>query len=200
MQEENVFRKLRHEYDTEMKDFTATQLAQMIGLSKRVISQVEHDGNASLSTLEAYHNFFKVPFEYLLGYKGSTRHCKNMSIGKATGLSDKAIENLISCKKIQSETEIPFCNTASEIIGHPQFIKLIQLIIELKNTRKNQPTLAEELDVQTDVMLEKYSRKPKNPLLKWFASYEDLIAARKLKCQNTFIDILESVTIKKDNK
>ena len=188
MQEENKYRKLRHELNTEEHEYTATSLAKKLGLSKRVVSQAENDGDVSLTTLKAYHDFFNVPIEYLLGDEGSTRKYESINIGKVTGLTDEAIKMLGQCK------EVGFSNTASDFIGHQLFLQLIQFVKGLKDTRNDRPTLVEETSVKVDVMLAKHSHGQKDPLIKHFASFDELIAARKLMCQEKFNAILEDIT------
>ena len=92
--EENRFKKLRMELNpNEMKEYKAKDLSKELGISRPKISELEHGRTASLSELQAYHKFFNVPYEYLLG-ENDSRHYKNMAVSKEIGLSSEAIERI----------------------------------------------------------------------------------------------------------
>ena len=80
---------------TSIKDF-----AKKIGLAAPRISELENNKREmSLTELKAYHNFFNVSFEYLLGETNVSSNNEDIQTAcKVTGLSEEAI------KCIQSKT------------------------------------------------------------------------------------------------
>lgn len=99
---ENRFKKLRMELNpNEMEEYKAKDLSKELGISRPKISELEHGRAASLSELQAYHKYFDVPYEYLLG-ENDSRHYENMAISDELGLSSEAIKTI---KKItQNDT------------------------------------------------------------------------------------------------
>ncbi len=88
------FRKLREELDTVKKDCTQDMLADLIGVQKPQISDLENGKKLpSLNELIAYSKTFKVPMEYLLGMSDS-REYTNIAVSEELGLSDEAIAQL----------------------------------------------------------------------------------------------------------
>lgn len=90
----NRFLVLRKELVENGKELTQKQLSKKIGISQKRISNLENGKEPSISEMKAYHDFFNVPYEYLLGELGATRYHENLRIGKELGLSDKAINNI----------------------------------------------------------------------------------------------------------
>ena len=93
--EENRFKKFRMEKNPNiMEDFTAKDLSKEIGIAAPKISELENGRrNASLSELKAYHKYFNVPYEYLLG-ESKSRHYENMALSDELGLTGDSIEHL----------------------------------------------------------------------------------------------------------
>ncbi|MCI9008615.1 MAG: helix-turn-helix transcriptional regulator [Lachnospiraceae bacterium] len=93
--EKNRFKKLRMEKNpNEMEDFKIKDLAKEIGIAAPKISELENNRRkASLSELQAYHRYFNVPYEYLLG-ENDSRYYENMTLSEETGLTGKSIEYL----------------------------------------------------------------------------------------------------------
>ena len=182
-------KKLRKE-----KGITQEHLASETGISRVTLGFYERNENQPpIDVACALAEYFNISTDYLLGRTESMSvDIDNIAINKKYGLSDAAIQNLASCKELQ------FSDTASELIGHPLFIQLIQFIRGLKKTRSNRPTLAEELNVRIDAMLDRNSRELKNPMSKYIASFDDLVAVQKFKCQDRFNAILESMTEEED--
>lgn len=97
---ENVFKKLRMEKKpSEMEDFKGKDLAKELGIAAPKISELENGKRkASLSELQAYHNYFNVPYEYLLG-ESKSRHYENMVVSDEIGLSSESIETIKKIKE-----------------------------------------------------------------------------------------------------
>ena len=97
---ENVFKKLRMEKNpSEMEDFKGKDLAKELGIAAPKISELENGKRkASLSALQAYHNYFNVPYEYLLG-ESKSRHYENMVVSDEIGLSSESIETIKKIKE-----------------------------------------------------------------------------------------------------
>ena len=97
---ENVFKKLRMEKNpSEMEDFKGKDLAKELGIAAPKISELENGKRkASLSELQAYHNYFNVPYEYLLG-ESKSRHYENMVVSDEIGLSSESIETIKKIKE-----------------------------------------------------------------------------------------------------
>lgn len=97
---ENVFKKLRMEKNpSEMENFKGKDLAKELGIAAPKISELENGKRkASLSELQAYHNYFNVPYEYLLG-ESKSRHYENMVTSDEIGLSSESIETIKKIKK-----------------------------------------------------------------------------------------------------
>ena len=97
---ENVFKKLRMEKNpSEMEDFKGKDLAKELGIAAHKISELENVKiKASLSELQAYHNYFNVPYEYLLG-ESKSRHYENMVVSDEIGLSSESIETIKKIKE-----------------------------------------------------------------------------------------------------
>ncbi|MGI6011749.1 MAG: helix-turn-helix domain-containing protein [Ruminococcus sp.] len=93
--EENRFRKLRMEKNPNaMEDFKIKDLAKEIGIAAPKISELENDRRRpSLSELQAYHNYFNVPYEYLLG-ENNSRYYENMTLSDEIGLTGDSIHHL----------------------------------------------------------------------------------------------------------
>lgn len=97
---ENRFKKLRMELNpNDMEEYKAKDLSKDLGIAAPKISELEHGRTASLSELQAYHKFFNVPYEYLLG-ENDSRHYENMTASGEIGLNSEAIETI---KKITQD-------------------------------------------------------------------------------------------------
>ena len=76
---ENIFKELRlkHTKETVMrgkgkkipveKPLSQTKLADELHISQSTLDKAEKNGTASFSTIEAYHDYFKIPYSTLLG-------------------------------------------------------------------------------------------------------------------------------------
>ncbi len=70
------------------------ELAKELGICESRMSQIENgDKKPSIKELIAYHKYFNVPVDYLLGFTDSKQY-ENVSTSRELGLSDKAIEVL----------------------------------------------------------------------------------------------------------
>lgn len=91
---ENRFKKLRMEKNpNEMEDYKIKDLSGKLGIAAPKISELEHGRRASLTELQAYHHYFNVPYEYLLGEKDS-RYYECMVASSDLGLSGEAIKEI----------------------------------------------------------------------------------------------------------
>lgn len=76
--------------------YTVRELASKMGDEKYYsrISQIEN-GHCmpSIADTVRYHNYFKVPYEYLMGETNNTKQ-ENISINKVLGLTDEAIQTI----------------------------------------------------------------------------------------------------------
>lgn len=92
--EENRFKKLRMELNpNDMEEYKAKDLSKDLGIAAPKISELEHGRAASLSELQAYHKFFNVPYEYLLG-ENDSRYYEHMTQSDELGLSGQSLEIL----------------------------------------------------------------------------------------------------------
>ena len=109
---DNVFKTLRMKKNpNEMEDYKVKDLAAVLGISAPKISELEHGRNASLSELRKYHDYFHVPYEYLLG-ESESPYYEYMVASKEIGLSGETIKTIQ--KLTQNET----------------FARLLNIIIE----------------------------------------------------------------------
>ena len=102
------------------RHLTTKQLAQQTGISEAVLNGLENDSGRDVgySRIIELAKFFEVPTDYLLGFTES-RITKNIEL-KALGLSDKAIEVLLSKRQ---DNEL-----FSQLIEHAEFSNLINAI------------------------------------------------------------------------
>lgn len=102
------------------RHLTTKQLAQLTGISEAVLNGLENDSGRDVgySRIIELAKFFEVPTDYLLGFTES-RITKNIEL-KALGLSDKAIEVLLSKRQ---DNEL-----FSQLIEHAEFSNLINAI------------------------------------------------------------------------
>ncbi|MCB6547090.1 helix-turn-helix domain-containing protein [Blautia glucerasea] len=91
----NPFRELRKEKNPSlMEDYKAKDLAKDLGIPAPKISELENNKrSASLTELKAYHKYFNVPYEYLLG-ENDSRYYQNMALSDELGLNGTSIEYL----------------------------------------------------------------------------------------------------------
>lgn len=107
-----MFKKLRMEKNpNEMEDYKIKDLSKDIGIAAPKISELETGKrNASLSELKAYHKYFNVPYEYLLG-ESKSRYYEHMTQSSELGLTGESLEILKRSykrfKRIEGETLNP---------------------------------------------------------------------------------------------
>lgn len=98
-----LYRQLRFTIKTDLgESISIKELAEKIGLSAPRISELENNKREmSLTELKAYHKFFNVSFEYLLGETEiSSTNDAVLKACEVTGLSE---ESIIKLSKIDSE-------------------------------------------------------------------------------------------------
>lgn len=115
-----------------LRDVSQDQLAEEMGLTKSRISQLER-GNCtpSFAELVAYHDRFKVPYEYLFG-ESTSRHYENQTISKELGLSDDAIYKLkeLNLERIKEEESLNDNGNSLRIVEASPKIKALHELIE----------------------------------------------------------------------
>lgn len=119
----------------EMEDYKVKDLAIDLGIAAPKISELEHGRSASLSELQKYHDYFHVPYEYLLG-ESESPYYEYMVASKELGLNGEAIK--IIQKLTQDKT----------------YARLLNILIE-----KYMATLLGEISIGTtymDLLNEKY--------------------------------------------
>lgn len=94
-----LYKKLRFTVKTELgESISIKDFADEIGLSAPRISELENNKREmSLTELKAYHKYFNVSFEYLLGETDISSIDEDVQTAcKVTGLSEDAILNILS--------------------------------------------------------------------------------------------------------
>ena len=77
---------------SDMEDYKIKDLSRDLGIAAPKISELENDKrSASLSELQKYHDYFNVPYEYLLG-ENESPYYEYMVASKELGLSGNAIK------------------------------------------------------------------------------------------------------------
>ena len=121
-------RQLMDETDTSQQ-----ALADSVGVTRQAVAQWK-DGKTipDIYNFKRIAEFFKIPYEYLLGDTDSKEH-ENMALADSLGLSDDAIETLEGIKEFsQHDDEAGYISTpevVSRIICNgyfDEFLKLIQ--------------------------------------------------------------------------
>lgn len=103
-------------------------LAEKMELAASRISELENNKREmSLTELKAYHKFFNVSFEYLLGETDISSANEDIQTAcKVTGLSEKAIHKLMKLKNDVLDYDL--CPVISGIIESKSFTALIESI------------------------------------------------------------------------
>ena len=121
---DNVFRKLRMTKNpSDMEDYKVKDLSTDLGIAAPKISELEHGRNASLSELQKYHDYFHVPYEYLLG-ENESPYYEYMVASKELGLSGNAIK--VIHELTQNETYARLLNILIEKY-------ITSLLVEISN-------------------------------------------------------------------
>jgi len=81
------------------KPLTTTELAKELHLSQPTVDNAENGKITSLSTVMAYHEYFKVPYSTLLG-ETECKSIDNLHINMELGLSDNSISSIKSLSPI----------------------------------------------------------------------------------------------------
>lgn len=142
---ENIFKELRlkHTKETVMrgagkkipveKPLSQTKLAKELHISQSTLDKAEKNGTASFSTIEAYHDYFKIPYSTLLG-ETECEKTHNVHINMELGLSDDSISTLKSLSTVSlsmlnvflghgEKTELFFYNLANIIYSMTEQLK-----------------------------------------------------------------------------
>ena len=117
----NNFKKLRVNHK-----MTLIQLGEKIHYSDRTINMIETENREpTIEQLQAYHDFFHVSYDYLLGETDVT-DISIQAINEYTGLSESAINFLFKLKE-KSEYRA-YSDLLSVIITNPKFEYILGLI------------------------------------------------------------------------
>ncbi len=117
------------------------KLSELIGILPPRISELENGKrDMSLTELKAYHKYFKVSFEYLLGETDISSTNEDIKIAcKVTGLSEEAVKKLLNFHENEevytpdridciSSESLP--GTGFFVFGAPSAIKIASELIE----------------------------------------------------------------------
>ncbi len=75
------------------KYLTQKELAKKLCISQQTVAKAESGDEPSLNTIRAYHDYFKVPYNTLLGESSSLVE-QNVKINQELGLSDECISTI----------------------------------------------------------------------------------------------------------
>lgn len=124
-----VFREnygANYKFLREREKLTQKELAEKLHMVHSTISDIEHSKNPpTIEQLQAYHDFFHVSYEYLLGETDVTQ-TNLQDICEYTGLSEEAIEWLREYGKRQIVG-----NVLSELFTSDQFNDVILALFEV---------------------------------------------------------------------
>ena len=148
----NVFKSLRMTKNpSEFEDYKIKQLSLDLGISAPKISELEHGRKASLTELQAYHNYFKVPYEYLLGEVDSP-HYEYMVASKDLGLNGESLKTLRTLTKnptyariLNSFIKKYLQQILSEISIGTQYMELVTATV-LNNEHESRQKISEEAE------------------------------------------------------
>lgn len=128
--EENRFKKLRMELNpNDMEEYKAKDLSKALGIAAPKISELEHGRAASLSELQAYHKYFNVPYEYLLG-ESNSRYYENMALSEELGLTGNSLEHL---KQIYKRFNSYSHNSSERKTPERMELRTINFLLELNS-------------------------------------------------------------------
>lgn len=115
----------------EKNPISIKKLSELIGILPPRISELENGKrDMSLTELKAYHKYFKVSFEYLLGETDVSSANEDVKIAcKVTGLNENAINNIIKINSFKTGKGEELANNCSIIIGNDLFPELIERVM-----------------------------------------------------------------------
>lgn len=154
MNQENPFKALRESKNpNEMEDYKAKDLAKDLGISTSRISDLETgERKPTLSQLKKYHDYFKVPYEYLLG-ENPSQYYEYMVASKELGLSGKAIKiikeltkNKTYARLLNILIEKHISNLLVEISNGTTYMDIINEIYENGNNKNKSAEYRESLE------------------------------------------------------
>ncbi|MGN0620254.1 MAG: helix-turn-helix domain-containing protein [Porcipelethomonas sp.] len=169
-----IYKELRQALKDENGNTVSIKaLAEKMGLAASRISELENNKREmSLTELKAYHKYFKVSFEYLLGETDvKSVNEKLQTACEVTGLSEDAINNII------------------ELQNFPNSFKILDYFLEYKDDGGMHIIfqMANEMFKMKDKLLIEEKRVSKDKLLK--DDREKFKEAQNL-LQNTIFDVI----------
>ncbi|MCL1874114.1 MAG: helix-turn-helix domain-containing protein [Clostridiales bacterium] len=122
----------------EAKRLSQSQLANEIGVSRGSISFYENaERIPDIETLDKIVNHFKIPIDYMMGYTNTEKEENRTITATSLGLSDEAIERIISEDIFFAGKSLNIFNSMIESVFFPQFIKnVIGLVDEYASLRR----------------------------------------------------------------
>ena len=210
--EENIFRKLRHELDTDEKDCSQIDLSKLLLISPKRISVIETSPpgkTPSITEMQAYHRVFNVPYEYMLG-ESNSRYYENQIISSELGLSDEAIKQLKDWQEVIGNNflikgEAPPENSLRLILDGFSFMQ--QATINLLLTNKTGKLLLDFLSdyIYSDYV--SYEEEPtkvalynKNTDCKTYFDVKHIKATQLLNIQKILLKIEEEINPREENQ
>jgi transcriptional regulator with XRE-family HTH domain len=189
-------------------------LGKTLRISSTSIAYYETGERAlTLKALEAYHNFFDVSYDYLMG-KTNNKKREHIDIGEKLGLSDKSIEILEYQDKMSLyeeeyyfETKKEFQSGVNLLVENKQFLSLVSALINLRNKNETIKNIKMTKELHEFLYFDKPgSFSAINEQLKehlgenYYISYNRDIIIQLLKnnAQDIFNNILNDI-VKSDN-
>lgn len=120
---DNNFKKLRLQYRPNGKPVSQRGLAKVLNVAASHISELENGRTPSLSELKAYHVFFHVSYEYLLG---ETESLVSSDIFREKPIIESTTENTIRwLNESNDPDEIDVRNTFQYLLGESRGLLLL---------------------------------------------------------------------------
>lgn len=142
--EDNIFKRLRLERTEETvmrgkgktlehkRPYSGTKLSEELHISQTTLDNVENGKSLSLGVLEAYHNYFNIPYSTLLG-ETSIENLENFNVNMELGLTDASIATIKGMQPIalamlnaflskEADTIYFFGNLAEQVYSMTEYL------------------------------------------------------------------------------
>ncbi|MCM1224846.1 MAG: helix-turn-helix domain-containing protein [Lachnospiraceae bacterium] len=193
MEEMNIFKKLRTEQTTKTKTvnrrgkeqeikthLSQKELAEEMNIDQSSISKAENGKGVTLGIIEAYHDYFGIPYDTLCG-KTDTEYSENININLEYGLTDKALDTIKSLSPVArsmlnvflskgAETENFFYQLAD--VGYSMVSRLAETSPDKDHLNKGDKTYQSLRQVMADFFLEYMHTMNMGDLLKVLVQIE----------------------------